>query len=727
MQRMLFAAMLSFACAAHGTEGMWMPSQLPDIEPRLKAHGLDIDPGKLADLTDHPMNAVIGLGFCSASFVSPQGLAVTNHHCAYGAIQYNSTEDHDLLEKGFSAQQLDDELPGPPTLRIYVTDAIREVTDTVTKGLEDGMDGKARYETIERRRKELIAECEDAGPYRCRVHDFHHGLEFFLVRQLEIKDVRLVYAPPESIGKYGGDVDNWQWPRHTGDFAFFRAYVAPDGTPAPYSEDNVPFEPPSYLEIGTEGVAPGDFVMVAGYPGSTERYLLSEELKHHIDWVYPTRIETYNAWLDIIEDVSSRHEGARLAYARLIAGLNNAEKNYRGMLEGFSRIDAVAQRRKREENLLAWLNEKGDDEARAAALQQLKSVVRKHLEREMRDTWYRWATSSDLLDAAQTLYRLSLERQKPDLEREPGYQERDLPFIKGDMKELERTFHPAVDRPLWRFNLKRYAERPAGERYVALDEWLGLGDGALDVEALDDRLASLYEQTGLTTTENRLRWMEQPPEAFQQSDDPFIRLAVQLHDTEMAIENDREEREGTLQKLRSQYMASLIAFRQSQDKPVYPDANGSLRVSYGNVRGYEPRDAVFYEPFTTLEGVVAKHTGKEPFDASESLRSAVPDARQSRWYREWLGSVPVNFLADLDITGGNSGSATLDGNARLVGLAFDGNWESIISDWTFNPALTRSIHVDMRYALWVMSEVFPNRRLLKEMDVATDPAEETDS
>src|SRR5690606_2706825 len=253
------------APAAHADEGMWKPSQMPQLAAQLKARGLQMDPAALSNLAGKPLDAVISLGGCTASFVSPQGLVVTNHHCGYGAIQYNSTPERDLLATGFVAGSLAEELPADPNARIYVTQAITDVTGQVTEGL-DALDGKARFDAIEAREKALVAGCEAPGGLRCNVYSFNGGLEYSLIRQLEIQDVRLVYAPPEAIGKYGGDEDNFEWPRHTGDWSFLRAYVGPDGKPAPYSKDNVPFRPASWLTVSQEPLEAGDYVMVTGYP-----------------------------------------------------------------------------------------------------------------------------------------------------------------------------------------------------------------------------------------------------------------------------------------------------------------------------------------------------------------------------------------------------------------------------------------------------------------------------
>jgi hypothetical protein len=293
--RLLAAAVAAtvFATAARADEGMWQPSQMPQLAAQLKARGLQMDPAALSNLAGKPLDAVISLGGCTASFVSPQGLVVTNHHCGYGAIQYNSTPERDLLASGFVAKSFADELPSDPNARVYVTQDISDVTARINDGLAAGMDGKARFDAIDARSKALVAECEKPGGLRCNVYNFNGGLQFSLIRQLEIKDVRLVYAPPEAIGKFGGDVDNFEWPRHTGDWSFLRAYVGKDGKPAAYSKDNVPYQPKSWLKVSQEPLHAGDYVMVTGYPGSTSRYRLADEVEDAIQWRYPTSVQYF--------------------------------------------------------------------------------------------------------------------------------------------------------------------------------------------------------------------------------------------------------------------------------------------------------------------------------------------------------------------------------------------------------------------------------------------------
>ncbi|KAG9560098.1 hypothetical protein KCV01_g21372, partial [Aureobasidium melanogenum] len=298
MRRLALATALAAGLvpAAHAVEGMWQPAQLPKIAGTLKQHGLKLDPSTLTDLTAYPMGAIVSLGGCTASFVSPDGLVVTNHHCGYGALQYNSTKEKNLIEQGFLAKTVAEELPGSPDMRVFVTEEIRDVTKEVNAKVTPQMTGKQRYEAIDLAKKELVKGCETDG-YRCDVYTFHGGYSYQLIKQLEIKDVRLVYAPPESIGKFGGDVDNWMWPRHTGDFSYLRAYVSKDGKSATYSKDNVPYHPKHVIQVNPEGLENGDYVMVVGYPGRTNRYRLAQEVKSSIDWVYPTQIKLYKEQL----------------------------------------------------------------------------------------------------------------------------------------------------------------------------------------------------------------------------------------------------------------------------------------------------------------------------------------------------------------------------------------------------------------------------------------------
>ncbi|MCW8128038.1 S46 family peptidase [Microbulbifer halophilus] len=728
----VLAAAALLAGAAHAapadnsisTEGMWQPHQLPELSDELRSLGLELDPESMTELTDFPMNAVISLGGCSASFVSPKGLVITNHHCAYGSISYNSTEDRDLLANGFLAGDLSGELPAAPGSRVYVTVSMDEVTDKVNSRLSDDMDGAARFAAIEDAEKSLVAECEKDPGHRCEVYSYYGGLNYYLVKQLEIRDVRLVHAPASSIGKFGGDIDNWMWPRHTGDYAFYRAYVGKDGSPADYSEDNVPYKPKHYLPVAAKGPEEGDFVMVAGYPGSTNRYRTAQEVKSNFDWYYPTMQKVLKEWSQTIAAATADNKDAELKYASLVARLNNYSKNFTGMMEGYQRSDLLQRKHKLEKDLQAWVeSDKARREKYQSTIDELDALVAEKQSTRERDLALDYMDRSAMLGAARKLYRLAMESEKPDAEREPGYQERDLTRFTEGQKRIERSFHPAVDKQIWLYFLQRYGALPEKQRIASFDEFLNIDAGNSDLDAALDKM---YAETELTDTDARLAWIGKEPEDFANSEDPFIQLAVAVYDEMLAREEQEKSMEGRFAQLRPQYMALLIDYYRTAGKPVYPDANSSLRVTYGQVKGYTPPAGTITEvadgndgedsfvPFTTLRGIQAKYTGEDPFDAPEALLTAIDEKDFGRYYDKQLNSVPVNFLSTLDITGGNSGSPTMNGRGELVGLVFDGTYDSINADWDFTDN-TRAIHVDIAYILWVMENIDGAGYLVQEM------------
>ncbi|MEM7729703.1 MAG: S46 family peptidase [Pseudomonadota bacterium] len=707
---------LAFAPAALAVEGMFTPDQLPEIAKDLRAKGLKLRPEQISDLTGFPMGAVVSLGNCSASFVSPQGLVVTNHHCAYGSIQYNSTEENNYLEDGFLAGDLSAELPAAPGSRVYVTVDLDDVTEQVRSGLDDAMGGEDQFAAIDSARKAIVAECEEDDGHRCRVATFHGGLEYTLIKQLEIKDVRLVYAPAGPIGKYGGDIDNWMWPRHTGDFAFYRAYVSPDGKSADFSEDNVPFVPEHTLKVSAAGLEDGDFVMAAGYPGSTSRYARLAEVRNTFDWSYPTFQTLMADWIAAIESASERGSAARIKYESRLAGLNNYMKNLGGQIEGARRVGLVDRRAQREAALDAWIAAEAPDAGYVEAIAALDALSEESAQAARTNYWYNQATRPQLLGAAQRLYRLSKERVLPDAERESGYQARDMDRMRESLTALDRRYDPAVDKAEWMVFLRGYLAQPAAERVPTLDRALGLTDGMSDA-ALSAVLDRYYADTRLGDLDTRLALMEADTATLDASADPFMRLAAALYDHELAMEAAAKDRAGRRATLQPEYMEAIIAWQKDQDYAVYPDANSTLRVTYGNVLGGSPRDGMRYDPFTTLEGIVEKDTGEDPFNSPQRQLDLIAARDYGRYELDSIGSVPVNFLSDLDVTGGNSGSATLNARGELVGLLFDGTFESVNSDWDFDPKTTRSIHVDSRYMLWVMEKVDGANHIIDEMDI----------
>lgn len=701
--------------------GMWMPSQLGEHQQTLEKLGVAFSVESLMDPTAFPLGAVVSLGGCSASFVSPQGLVITNHHCSIGYLQNNSTPDANLLEDGYVAATRADELPGGPGARIYVSNAFTDVSDQILDGLDAITDNQARATELEKRVLATKDTCEASKPNtRCVVASYFEGAQFIQIEQLEIKDVRLVYAPDAGIGVFGGEVDNWRWPRHTGDYAFLRAYVGPDGQPAEPSADNVPYTPPHYLEVASEPLAPGDFAMVAGYPGRTYRLKTAAEVREAVSWYYPERIKRYDEYIALYEKLGQQDPGLAIKAASRLRGLANYRTNFQGMLDGLTTGGLADAKAKLEADLQAWIDADPERQAKyGTVLADMAAVQEASKGRRAYDEAVSEVLrGSTLLGVALGIRKLATERAKPEAERRPGFSDAEIEQSIGQMKRLVASgYTPELERAVLKLALTRAAALPEGQRPDVLLESL-LGPAAtppLDDAAVDKALGKLYGKTKLDDPDAVAKLAGMSLNKLERSRDPMLQAAVAV---ELVVEDkDRRDKDeaGAMASLRPVYIQAL---REFTGTTIAPDANGTLRVSYGTVRGYTPADAAEpYAPFTTLSQMVAKHTGEEPFVAPQRILDAAATKDFGPYADETLGDLPVNFLADLDITGGNSGSATLNARGELIGLAFDGNYESIASDWLFMPAVTRSIHVDIRYILWIMDAVDDADHLLTEMGV----------
>ncbi len=703
------------ASAALAVEGMWQPEQLPLIQAQLKAKGLSIKPENLSDLTSFPMNAIVSLGGCSASFVSEIGLVVTNHHCAYGSIQYNSTAERNLLEDGFYAKTLTDELPAAPGSRVFVTESIQDVTKDLLHDLQK-VTGLKRFEAIEKRRKDLISSCEKTAGYRCRIDSFLGESSYRLTKQLEIKDVRLVQAPPSAIGKFGGDVDNWMWPRHTGDFSFYRAYVDKNGFPAEYSAENVPYKPKGFLKIDQKGVEEGSFVMVAGYPGRTNRHRLVSEVAFNFEVSSPETKDYLDRRIALIESFKAKDAEVGIKYAAQLAGLNNTTKNIEGKQKGYEAMNLLQQKKAEEKAFFdAFKAEKNK-----SALANYTAMNKLLDEDQLADRYaliQRKASESDLLRTAARLYRLASEKEKSDDQREAGFQDRDLAMMKQGLVALTRRFDAKVDQGIWELGISdvKKAKPELKKRLPKPFQALVNQEPA----ALSQTLAGYYKASLLLDEKQRVELMNADRKVFENSKDPFIQLAVATYDEGIKLENQGKDRAGRFQQVRSQYMQNLAAYQNKRGKVLYPDANSTLRITFGTVQGYKNRQGTDLGPFTKLEEIAAKNTGAEPFNVPARQMELIKSKTYGDYEQASLKTVPVNFLADLDITGGNSGSATLNDKAELTGLVFDGTIDGVISDWAFDPAFTRSIHLDVRYMLWVLDKFAGAQRILDEMGVKT--------
>jgi len=507
------------------------------------------------------------------------------------------------------------------------------------------------------------------------------------------------------------------WPRHTGDYGFYRAYVGTDGQPADYSVDNVPYEPKHHLKVNKNSVDENDYIMVLGYPGRTNRYRTALEVENQFTWTYPQAKAYREEIISLIYENSAPGSDARIKYESTLASLANYAKNYGSMVESYNKGTTLARKKSLESALNAWINK---DTARQSkygnALKALNSLIKQDQQSQARNLILGYMNYSKMLSTANRLYRLSLENKKSNVERKSGYQERDIAGFEQSMKAVNRRYDAQIDQKILLAMFRHYVQLPKTQRLTSLDKFFSV-DKNYNEQQFQTKLEKMYQTTVLNKQETRLAWMNKAPINFTNSNDPFIQLAVATYTERKAIEEANEDLTGNIQSYRPKYMAALIAYFNSKHLPVYADANSTLRVTYGNVKGYSPQDGLVATPFTTLEGIVRKDTGISPFDAPKKQLALIKEKQYGEYAKKGLGSVPVNFLGTLDITGGNSGSPTLNDKAEFVGLVFDGVYESIIGDWDYDTKLNRSIHVDIKYMLWVMEHVDGATNLIEEMDI----------
>jgi hypothetical protein len=719
-KRLSFVAILCLVvlsgAATEADEGMWPLYDLHKLPfDSLKARGLMLGPEEIYNPEGGAIAfAVVSIG-ATGSFVSPNGLIITNHHVAFGAVQKQSTVERNYLRDGFYAASRQEEIPAIG-YDVYVTLSIEDMTQRVMDVVKEGMSDLERYKAIERVSKEIIKEAEEGRDVKCELAEMLGGTQYVLYTYFKIRDVRIVYVPPRSIGEYGGDIDNWMWPRHTGDFSFLRAYVAPDGSSAEFSEDNVPYRPKVYLPVCSAGVKEGDFVMMMGFPGQTDRYASSYYIDYLVNYYYPQRIRTLEDRLRILEEASAADSAVALRLASRVSSINNSLKNSYGVVEGFRKSD-ILQKKQRDERLLTDFLQSDLELMKEFGL-VLPELKRLHQERSRtrdRDFILGWMQySSDFLDMAVTLYKWAAEREKGDIDRERGYQDRDSISTKEWLQEVQINLVPQVDKEMLMYYIRRAWELPSGQKIEALEKIFSGKTGEKREEYLNKFTDRLYTRTQLGDLDRRLQMFHMSKEKLGKLKDPFIELAIALKPEIDELEKRDNEFSGAQSRLAPKLIAAYAKWKQQK---IYPDANGTMRFNYGAVKGYIPRDAVRYDYITSLSGVMEKETGKDPFIVPAELKWVYEQRDFGNYLDSIAGDVPVNLLTTNDGTGGNSGSPVLNGKGELIGLDFDGNYESVSDDYLYNPELSRSIIVDIRYVLFLIDKVYHLDDLLGELTI----------
>lgn len=697
---------------AEANEGQWKPAQVAEIHPRAKQAGLELGPEALWTGGEHPgglMRAAVKIGGCTGAFISAEGLISTNYHCAYRTLQANSSDEHNYLEDGFIAQTRGDELEAQGNVRIL--DGITDVTKQVQAKLAGIKGDRARALAYDQVRNQLVDACEAAAENRdCVVASFFSNSRFELHEYLELHDLRLVYAPPAAIGVYGGDTDNWMWPRHTGDFALMRAYVGNDGQPAAHSPDNVPYQPKQWLKPSPEGVDDGDFVAILGYPDHTDRYMWAAELNRHLHSALPMKVAVYGEWIDILAAAKARDPALAIKLAAFEKSLANRHKNAAGKIAGLEHLN-LAETRRGEDRRLAM-----QDAEASATIDELEAISAARSERSAWAFLLRNLRSAPRgLVIACELVIWAQERGEPDVERKAGYRDRDRDRVWNRLERLAKNHDPQVDVELLASFLA-HADALEGRRIAGFDALLGKAKGA----GLDDRKPYLAAATAALKGSSLaklddLRALFDDPRAVAKHRDPMLKVARSLVAELETLNKLRDAERGRLLVALPHYF-TLVA--KLHGKPLYSDANSTLRFSYATVKGYSKWDGSKQSAQTVLAEAVAKHRDAGEFDLPDAVLAKAKTATKSRWIDPELGDVPIAFLADGDTTGGNSGSPVIDAQGRLVGFNFDRVWENVAGDYAWRPGQSRNIISDARYLYWMLEEVEGGAYLLNELGIA---------
>ena len=691
-------------------EGMWLPLFIQRLNyVDMQREGLKLTPEEIYSINNASLkDAVIQLGNgCTGEIISPHGLILTNHHCGYGKIQAHSTIEHNYLEDGFWAKSYEEELPNPGFFVKFLV-RIEDVTSKVLKDVKDDMTEDQRNRLIADNIDEVETMAVEGTHYDAVVKSFFGGNEYYLFVMETYNDVRLVGAPPSAIGKFGGDTDNWMWPRHTGDFSMFRVYTAPDGSPAKYSPDNVPMQSKYYLPISIKGVQNNDFAMIMGYPGRTSRFLSSFGVEYNLKNVYPTRIKIRRKKLDIYEAGMKTDENIKIQYSSKHARVSNYWKNFIGMSRGLNRLHVADKKRNTEIAMESWINEL------PFRMEHYGSVLKDI--KESYETMAAYATERyyyyeaiyygvESFGIASKIKPLAdeLAKENPDNEK--------IKELKASLMKYAENFYKdynmPIDRKLFSELLKMYRADVPKEQQPFLFTELS-AKYKEDFEAMAEKF---YDKSIFSSKEKFSAFLEKPSLKALNKDNIY-KLAMAFNENHKKVDGMMEEAKRKLVKADRLYIDALR--KMDKDKKYYPDANFTMRLTYGQVKDYYPSDGVHYKYYTTLKGVMEKEDPtNDDFIVPKKLREIYME-KDYGIYGDGE-TMKVCFLTNNDITGGNSGSPVINGKGELIGLAFDGNWEAMSGDIAFEPKLQRTIAVDIRYVLLIIDKYAGANNLIDEM------------
>ncbi|HEX8707617.1 MAG TPA: S46 family peptidase [Pyrinomonadaceae bacterium] len=708
---------------AFADEGMFLPDAINSLPlDKLVQRGLKLKPTDIYNPSGVSIkDAVVIVGGGTGEFVSAEGLLLTNHHVAFDALVAASSAANDYGTKGFKAASRAEELPAKD-YTVTITQDLKDVTSEVLNGLSDTTPAAERTRAIQARIRTLEASGgNEAEGTSVRVLPMNDGLSYYSFKYLTLRDVRVVYAPPKNIGFFGGDPDNFEWPRHCGDFTFMRAYVGPDGKPADYSAANVPYKPKKFLSLSTGGVREGDFMMVMGYPGSTRRYRESYSVAYNQDISLPFLVDTYRNRIEILQSVAKEDASLGVKLQGTIFDLSNALKNYEGSVMAMRRAGIVEQKRAAEAAFTRWMNETPARKARyGEILPALDKAYRELTATARRDLLVQQLfEASDLFGIAFFAQRAAAEKEKPETERNPGLGPAAVQRIRAQIEPALAARYPTAERRILAYLLLKAAELPAGQKIEAIEKRFGSFQGDARRRAEEDFARAVVDGKRFSTAQELGGIFDLSAKQLAELREPLVEFAAEVGAELLRLQPAQQAFNATVGRWRPLLVQGMTEMRGTR---LYPDANRTLRFTYGEVKGYVPREAILYTPFTTLSGVIEKDTGREPFDVPEKLKQLYR-ARDFAPYATANGAdVPVDFLSTTDIIGGNSGSPVLNGRGEQVGIIFDGNYEGLGNDFFYNAEKGRAIAVDIRYVLFVTEKFGGAGYILRELDIRSAPA-----
>ena len=694
-------------------EGMWLPSLIYKLNiGDMQKMGLELSADDIYDINNSSLkDAIVALdrGSCTAELVSPDGLLLTNHHCGFDEIQSHSTVEHDYLKDGFWANTREEELPNPGKSVSFLI-RVEEVTDKVLADVTDDMNESERNKKINGVSNKLEREAKGDSHYETYVRSFFNNNKYFLFVTETFKDVRLVGAPPQALGKFGGDTDNWMWPRHTADFAMFRVYSGPDGKPAEYSEENIPLTPKHYLPVSIKGIEEGDFAMVLGYPGGTNRYKTSFGVNYTMQVTNPVRVEVREKKLDILDKYMSTSQKARIQYASKYARSSNYYKYSIGQNKGLNNLKVVVKKEAIEDEFTNWVNA---DEARVELYGEALDLIADAYSdidddkaREyMAEAMLRGPEIFMFAYRASPLYRM-LEKDDVNEERVKMVADR----IKQGLDKFFKDYDAETDKKVVAELMQLYAENNDAQYYPDFMKEI-VDKRKSDFARFSEKM---FKKSIFDSKEELAEFLEEPDFKTLKKDRAF-QAARDVFEKYREINDITSKENEKLAVGRRLFVAGLT--EMEKDRNFYPDANSTMRLTYGKVLDYEPRDGVIYKYYTTTDGYLEKEIpGDTEFDVPERLKTLLLEQDFGR-YAAPDGELHACFITNNDITGGNSGSPVINAKGELIGIAFDGNWEAMSGDIAFEPELQRCINVDIRFVLWIIDKYAGATHLIDEMTI----------